>query len=321
MSLSYASTSYNILHTFTIKIYFGAKAPTLKRLYARFESPNLSGAADFDLFLCKKRADIPHDVTRIVASRYKGVPWVAATAPARGRPDGSIYFYTPFFCTFLAVRTVLNPLIKRELLNAGGFSFIGSACVHENELVLVSGHPGRGKTRLLLSAVERGARFVSDNEIVVSKSTQAQNLCDEIELRHDTIRRTRFWSALSMRQKFLLFFYKLCSVLTFRRVTFGISIPPKQIGIETTRNVGTGRVRYIYLDDVNQPQKMTIGDVRSGFSEYENWYAQLYRELFLTAELRELAAHRMSEFLQSAALWKCPSHWSLDQILQATKSK
>lgn len=167
---------------------------------------------------------------RLLRGRYKGVRWSAAIEE-RG-PCTTVTFHSTVMTTFLSMRMVVLPWLKRRMVVRGGVPVLGTALQVGDVAVVLTGPPGSGKTRLGLSALEHGARFIGDNELAIDERGAVQTLFDEVELRFQTAYGAPVWKRLGRACRARLWLFRLIAAMTARRVTFNITATTEQLGIK-----------------------------------------------------------------------------------------
>jgi hypothetical protein len=154
--------------------------------------------------------------------------------------------------------------------------------------------------------LEQDALFLSDNEIFVTRNSTIQSLFDEVELRFETVRHTQFWSKLRPEQQWALHLYRWISLVTRRKICFGLSVAPQELGISSTQLVNMNNPRFYLLDDVEVPGVMELKHVLQSSLNYEHWYASLFGDLFMTEDFQVRNAEKLSQFLNGKPCWRYP---------------
>jgi len=301
--------TYNAHNLLKFAVYYGVKAAVLRKLLQRFKTTD-NERVTLELFLCKRRSDIPKNVSQIKSGRYKLIPWVVAM-----RSESKIYFHAPFFVSFLVLRMVLLPCLKRDALLAGGIVLSGSVFLYRNRTFLVSGKPGSGKTYILLTALEQGAQFLSDHEMIVRPDRTVLRLFNEIELRYDTIRKTKYWQQLDAPKRIRLWLYNLLSLATGRSITFGLLISPEEIGIHPIESAPFGELYYIWLDKETDVRTSSPSEITEHVLRYEDWYTKRFGSFVLPSDWNDQVRKRLEQFLGNASFLVSPTNVSAETVL------
>jgi len=269
----------------------------------------------FELTLCAKRLEIPATGFHVLQGKYKGIPWVIASKISSGIESNQVYFHAPLFSTFLVLRQVLIPILKKEISKDGGFSFIGTSFQNGPYRYILFGFPGCGKTRRLLEAIQTGAKFIGDSEIAVTREGEIKGLFKYLEFRYDTVHRTPYWPKLSEQQKLQLFLYRCISVVTQKSVSFNVLVHPKDLGIISGSNQAGSSIVFVHLGGNSKKERASISDIMKGVEDYEKNYRVLFGDTFFNRQDFSITIAVMSQFLPKCSLWKMPVNSSIKDIL------
>ncbi len=299
----------------------GVRADLLRNLLSPFQVDQ-SEQYLLELILCRHKQDIPDTVYDSAVGSYKGIPWELAFERVSDNEFSRIYFCAPFFVTFLVVRKVLVPFIKQALVKQGGVALLGSVFHFENKTFLLYGQPGSGKTKLTLNALELEGEFIGDNELLITPTGEILPLFSEVELRYKTVRDTCFWSYLSIAQKIRLLIYQLISLLTLQFISFNISVPPDALNIKPKMDLcGTRPGENLIIVNLSKncdecvqlPPKQMISLILG----YEDWYQELYGNIFFGSNLTERykLEQNMISLFAKITIWELPTDSTIEKIL------
>lgn len=241
---------------------------------------------------------------KIINGNYKGIRWRIGVKDLSA--ERRISFSSLGFTSFLFQRLVFLPVIKRELVNAGGFSFLGSCFKYRNSLFLLSGMPGSGKTTLLLDAVKQGAEFVGDNEIAVFPDGTVAPIFEEIELRYQTAKQSLFWNRLSIKVKSYLYFSRILSAATFGRICLNQICTPVELGLYRKDVNLNDKINFIYLNGEGRKKNEGKEMILYGVETYERGYQEIYGNRFFNEDDLGSSLSSMSDFLNICQCWKMP---------------
>ena len=266
------------------------------------------------MILCRSASEIPENGVRLHTGRYKGIPWQMGLSEPDETGSMSIYFFARLFPTFLFLRFVLMPYLKRKVVEDGGFSLIGSAFEYSNKRYVLFGYPGSGKTKRILQATSRGARLLGDSEILVWPDGTIQGAFRNLELRMPTVRNGAYWNYLTAAQKCMLFGYQMISQLTFHVVSFNLAVPYDEFGICWSAHSGLDGIHFIYLDPIDRIEKMAAGEMIAKIRTYEMVRRSYYRDIIYTVEHIKQSENAMEKIFNRCALWRCPLGTILDDM-------
>jgi len=271
-----------------------------------------------ELVLCRSPLSMPQLPPALQSGGYyKGIPWrIAFERDQEGSP-GRVFFYAPVFMAFLAMRMVIIPYIKQCAIAGGGFSILGSVFRYENKTFMVFGHPGAGKTWMMLQALERGASLVADNELLVSADGEVRGLFDEIELRYRTLRGNRYWSRISFGQKLRLLLYRGISLGTLGRLSFNICPTPGDLGVEMMDDDPRAPHIVLQLSPQSRISQMLTDSMVDSVIEYEQWYRSVFGSFFASTGAGEdwQMRRNLKTFYHRCSLWRIPLSSDLGEVL------
>jgi len=306
---------YNILDILQIRLNDLANSRGLRNLLAPYRMRE--GCGKFvEMTLCSKKWQFP-GLPKQGSSTYKGIPWKAAMDWDGIGQVKRIFFYAPFFVSFLASRILLIPLLKRTLIEKGGFSILGDLFHHCGRTFLVFGPPGSGKTRLNLQALEKGAMFIADNELLVFQDGVIRALFREIELRYRTAKGTLFWNRLSAAERFRLFLFQIISILSLRTISFNISLNPAKLGIESSYESSKRKLTVICLTEQPGMKRLAPESLVEAIIGYENWYHLVFGNVFSVDPKKEEDQIRqnMMSFFSDRPIWRLHAEVNIERIL------
>lgn len=240
---------------------------------------------------------------------YKGIPWQLS------KNENRIFFHAPCFISFLLIRMILTPLFKKHTAERGGFTFPGSSFHLNDEVFVLYGPPGCGKTRILLEALERGAVWIGDNELYVTGGRIAP-IYDELELRYHTVRKLNLWKRLSLRTRLRLIFFAVIQTLTVGRLSFNVLLRPADVFVGQADLPVSHRITMIHLEGHEPPGRMTPDAFAAGLDAHEKHYRERFGSYFFDGKDLEASIHNRSVFLEHCELWRAPVESPLESILK-----
>ncbi|MEX2158723.1 MAG: hypothetical protein WEB04_04900 [Dehalococcoidia bacterium] len=169
----------------------------------------------------------PRDVT--LRGVYKVLPWTCRIAP-RAEGSWAIAFRSPVFREYLALHIALLPTLRRLLLDRAVGMAIGAAFELDGATTMVAGTTGRGKTSIVLGALERGATLIGDEYIGLHDDGDVTPVIRSLALRRATLALApRAYERLGAQRRGAL---RVAEILTF--VTRGflqplVHVPPQDI--------------------------------------------------------------------------------------------
>lgn len=265
---------------------------------------------DLAVTLCRGRRDLSGDEAAHFSGRYKGIGWSAALKQTDGRDQ--VFFYAPFFKTFLLSRIVLIPYLKSKIQSRGGFSFIGTAFSYGGTRFILFSPPGHGKTRLLFEALSQGARFLGDSEIIVNKEGRLHTLFGAMEFRLRSIHRSPYMQRLTGGEKAFLWLNYALSLITFKKICFNLCVPFEKLQIKPEPNSGNDKTVFILMKQDAPSGDGKTEDVLNTFRHYETAYRQAYGNLF-QYDLKT-AENALKEFLLGKKIYQVPQRCSFAAI-------
>ena len=309
------TTYYDICGILRLGLNDGGLGGQLKELLDPFRVREV-GDDFIELNLCRRANRIPKLSGGQASGIYKGIPWrVVFERDDDGRVR-RIFFRAHFFVNFLVLRIVLIPCVKNALVQKGGFSVPGSVFRRRGTTFLLFGQPGSGKTLLTLKALERGASLVADNELLISEQGIIQGLFNEIELRYQTVHKTQFWCQLRANQRMKLVLFHLISLLSSRRISFNISLPPAELSINTENHSLDRNLIVVHLTDQARASRLTADEMMDAIIAYEKWYQSVFGAIFfadLEGEVRDLRSN-MEPFFSGRTMWRLPASCAIDDV-------
>ena len=275
-----------------------------------------AGEDSIELNLCRRKERVPKLSGGQAAGIYKGIPWKVVFERDDDGGVKRVFFYARFFVTFLALRIVLIPCVKNALIRKGGFSVLGSVFRYRGTTFLIFGQPGCGKTHLTLRALEKGATFVADNELLISEHGIIRGLFNEIELRYRTVRKTQFWRQLRTKQKMKLALFHVISLLSFKRISFNISLPPAELGVDAENVSSRRNPIVVHLTNQARASRLTADEMMDATIAYEKWYHSVFGTVFSTDLEGEEKNSRnnMRSFFAGCTMWRLPTSCTIDDI-------
>ncbi len=306
---------YDIRSVLKVSVCFERAADGLEQILTPFQIER-SEPFETKIFLCSKPSQIPTDGKR-VSGKYKGVSWIALLKKQKEIEGYDISFWSAGFTSFLIHRVILIPLLRETLVRVGGYEFTGSAFEYHEKVFVLLGLPGSKKTKLTLDAVGKGAQFVGDDEVIVSRGHQVTSFLDDLELRYNTIAGTDFWNKLSITRKMRLWVYRLIALFTFGKVSFNIVLDPKELGISGAR-AENEKIIFIILGKFPKIQSMSVREMSETLTQHEKGYEYCYGALFKDGDDEAGRKRVWDRLFTGCSLWFVPRETKIDEVLGLT---
>lgn len=241
------------------------------------ETPDAGHAA---LVLLLQR-DLPSDGASWRASgTYKVLPWSCALAR---RSDGQwlLAFQSPLYAEYLALHIALLPALRRLLLDRGVALSIGAAFVRDGAATAIAGRTGRGKTSLVLGAVERGAAFVGDEYIGLHESGEVTPVVRLLALRRATLSLApRTFARLGPSRRTALFAAQAATALSRGFLQPLVHIPPAEL-IEGAPAQGGPLRRFFWLEagDRTSCEPLAVDEAADRLASLQQLHDDAYGDL------------------------------------------
>lgn len=310
---------YSFSGNFSIAIYNGY-IPSGLSDFLKSQKLDHSIKPNLEIVICRRKHQLPSNASVHYSDIYKGIPWTLKILKNTEDNTERCFFYSFAFTTFLILRTVIIPHLKQEIIKEKGFSILGSSFEFEKTIFVLFAKPGSGKTRLLLEAIDKGAKFLGDNELMITKDGEVKSLFNDTEFRLSTVQGTSFWKNLSRKQKAKLFLYHVISFLTFRLISFNISIPALKTKLTEDDSKNKKRIIFINLSNDDSKQLITPSIVWEHILDYECSYRKLFKNPFFTEKNIHQSEDIIKNILSTALLWDMPTKSTLNEILRIGKS-
>jgi hypothetical protein len=209
------------------------------------ETPSQATAA-LELELSGRDGEVTERDTA-VRGVYKALPW-SCRLSQRAEGSWSIAFRSLLYREYLALHIALLPVLRRLLLERGVAMSIGAAFVRNGDATLIAGRTGRGKTSLVLGAIERGASFVGDEYIGLHETGDVTPVIRSLALRRATLSLApRTFARLSASRKLSLRIAQAAAALTRGFLQPLVHIPPRQL-IEGAPEAAGHLRRFFWLE-------------------------------------------------------------------------
>ncbi len=166
---------------------------------------------------------------RTVRGVYKAIPWSCRISR---RSDGgwNLGFKSLLLREYLALHIALLPVLKRLLLDREVALVTGAAFEVDGAGTLVAGLTGRGKTTVLLGALERGANLIGDEYLGLSASAAMTPVVRALALRRTTLDLApQALRRLRQSRRFALRFAELVTRLTRGRLDPLVHVSPAEL--------------------------------------------------------------------------------------------
>lgn len=248
---------------------------------------------------------------------YKGIYWRLAFIKNGEGHINKIYFCSAGFNSFLLLRIVIIPYLKHILVRNGGFYVLGSSFVVDSKTYFLFGMPGSGKSSITLNALENNAQLIGDGALIISPEGTVSSFLNEIEFRYLTVRNTSFWKNLKADEKIKLQLCHLISQITFRYLSFNISIVPSRLGcIELT-----DKSQYQHIGISISPDgtfsPISVEELSNKIVAWNCWYNRIYGNYFskdIEKEIEQMR-HNIDSFLSGCYLWSVPVGCTFNEII------
>lgn len=285
----------------------------LQREIGAWRSASPAAAPQADLIFCRSKGEWPVGA-KIWQGRYKGMAWQIALSETDGRPR--YFFYAPTFGTFLFIRTCLLPVLKKRAIEKGGFLLIGSAFTLADRSIVLFGGPGSGKTRLLLEALDSGARLLADSEIMLAPDNRVLPVFPYLEARFRTVAGTSYWKRLSAGEKIYLWACQALSRLSGEKISFNLLLHP--VDLVNAARAGTApeqRLVFIRLQKGARAwERLGTGEFLAALEAYETTYQDTFGRGIYTPEILKNGLSQARRFLLSSELWQAPAAVSAAEL-------
>ena len=187
----------------------------------------------------------PADGTLTIRGVHKAIPWSSRISRRPG--DGwTLGFSSPVLRENLALNIVLIPSLRRLLLERGVSLLSCAAFEQDGAATLLAGLTGRGKTTLLLGALERGARLIADQSLGLSEHAEVTPVVRAIALRRETLALApQMLRRLKPGRRSALLVAQVTAHLTRRRLQPLLFLAPSELGVSTVEGEWP-RVRRLF---------------------------------------------------------------------------
>jgi hypothetical protein len=307
--------SYNIYDLMKFKVKRGNIGKRLETSLLPYKRENMDGDI-IELSICPPSKFSPRAINRF-SGTYKGINWELAFIKGENGLINNIFFYSSAFTSFLLLRIVLIPIIKKVLITNGGFYVLGSSWSIMDTTYFLFGYPGVGKSHLTLKAMEAGASLIGDGALLIFANGEIRGLINEIELRYRTIKNTLFQRKINNCDMVKLCFYQIISCLTRRKISFNISIEPSTFGCKSIIDNPKNRHVAVHLTPANKARKMSLNEFMHKILSWNDWYESIFGDYFSidpASERNQLKAN-IEKFLSNCTLWEIPTNSDHSKII------
>ncbi|MCB9799515.1 MAG: hypothetical protein H6757_02010 [Candidatus Omnitrophica bacterium] len=265
--------------------------------------------------LTNKIDDFPQNSTTLTGT-YKRIPWKLTVTGSDSMAE--VTFYSMAFTDFLLTRIVILPLLKKQASLAGKICLIGSAFIYNNTGFILFGPPGSGKTTQLLHALQGGAFFLGDNELMIDLQEGVFSIFEDIELRYQTARKTQIWKKIPLSIKTLLMMHEIIACLSGRKISFNRRFKPEALGIERKHCPFPESFSFIHLKPNNKKEKAVIDDIIYEIELYESDYRERFGDILFSQNDFEDSKKHLRVFLSNCALWKTAPQNDIQKFMDQT---
>ena len=211
---------------------------------------------------------------------YKALPWSCRLSP-RAEGSWSIAFRSLLYREYLALHIALLPSLRRLLLERGVAMSIGAAFVRDGDATLIAGRTGRGKTSLVLGAIERGASFIGDEYVGLHESGDVTPVIRSLALRRATLSLApRTFARLSVSRKLSLRIAQAATSITRGFLQPLVHIPPHELIDGAPEAAGHLR-RFFWLEaaDAVRCEAMPSGEAAEQLATLQQLHDVAYGDL------------------------------------------
>jgi len=270
---------------------------------------------DFEMFICRKNELPSNSGSKKFYGKYKGIPWQVVIQDSGDYQKKQIFFYSKVFSDILAKRLVYFPYLRHTCVMNGKLLLPSAVFSYDDKLYILFGLSGTGKTKMMLKALERGAKFVNDERAILMPAG-GLNACSEIiALGYATVRETKFWYKLPNKNKLLLWVYHLIYLVSKKYIKFNLYINPKQLDIERHTDADAKRIVFVHLVKASEKRRMSPLEAAFAILEEEDRFRQLYGDIFLLSDLREKTKDISTSIFAACSCWRIPIGTTMDEVL------
>jgi len=270
---------------------------------------------DIKVVICRRKNLPSHNISRKFSGKYKGIPWDVVIENPHSDKEKRIFFYSKIFANILAKQIVHLPYLKHKCITNGSFLLICSTFSYEGKLFVLFGYSGTGKTNMMLKALEKGAKCVGDERLILFPSGSLIDYSSTMALGYATVKDTKYWNKLSIENKILLWIYHLIFILTKKYVKFNIYLNPEQLGIEKDNHLEGKKVIFVNFVKEGKKCRMSLSETAATILENEDRYQKLYGDIFSLADQRDKTNEMITSFFADSSFWRIRIGTPLDDIL------
>jgi hypothetical protein len=272
--------------------------------------------SDLKVEICGQNNLPSQNITGRFSGTYKGIPWKVVLKNKKDDTQKQVFFYSRFFSRFLAKRIVTLPYLKHKCIKAGRLLLPGTVFSYGNKIFLLFGYSGAGKTKMLLKALEKGAKYVGDERMILSPSSAPIDCSSVIALGYATVRGTKFWTKLPIEKKIQLGLYHFIFLLSKKYIKFNVYLSPKQLHFKKEDNLGGKKLIFInFKKKAQQKYRMSLPESVSAIFEKEEWHKRLYGDIFSLSDQREKIKATVAAIFEKSSWWRVSVDTTLDDIL------
>ena len=187
----------------------------------------------------------PVDGALTVRGVHKAIPWSSRISRRSGE-GWTLAFSSPILREYLALNIALIPSLRRLLLERGVAFLSCAAFEMDGTATLLAGLTGRGKTTLLLGALERGARLIADQGLGLGENAEVTPVVRALALRQETLALApQMLRRLKPGRRSALRAGQVTAHLTRRRLQPLLFLSPSELGVSPVDG-GWPRVRRLF---------------------------------------------------------------------------
>jgi hypothetical protein len=269
---------------------------------------------DFDLFICRKNELPSTPGLKRFGGKYKGIPWQVVIQDSEAYQKKRFFFYSTLFAAILAKRIVFLPYLKYKTIANGNLLLPCTSFEFQGRIFLLLGFSGTGKSKMMLEALEKGAKFIGDERVILYSYGGLVDCSEIIAMGYATVRETKFWQKLSIANKLLLWTYQFVFLMSGKYFKFNLYLKPEQLDIEKITGFETKRVVFIQLAKTDKKRRLSPIEAAAAILEKEDRFRLIYGDIFSLSEKRKTTEKIIASLFSDISSWRIPIGKTLDDI-------